>query len=159
MAKTYDEHIRSLALLHDKIEQNQEVGEKEAIEKVVKDVQAAARKIAADAERVVDQLNTDAKEAAAGLKAEAKAAATDIRKGAARKASDLIRMVKEGADEKEALLNADKILKDAEQTTIELNRQAAASLTALAKQTEAAPRFTKPSKPRSWSWPRSRSRR
>lgn len=138
MAKTYDDHIRSLALLHDDIEQDQEIGEKAAIEKVVKDVHAAARKIAADAERVVDQLNADAKQAADGLKAEAKQAVTGIRKGAAQAASDLISQVEEGADKKTAVLKASKILKDAEQTTVELNRQATVSLDALEKQTEAA---------------------
>lgn len=134
MATSFHEHVRSLAMLHDLIEKDQIVGEKSAVEKLVNDIAEAAERIAADAERAVDEVNAEADAAAESLKAEARSAVSGIRKGAAQTAAELMQDVQKGADVKTAVLAADKILKQAEQATIELNIQAQHSLRALAKQ-------------------------
>jgi len=138
MATRFHEHVRSLALLHDLIERDQDGGERGAVEKLVKDIAEAAERIAADAERAVEQVNAEADAAAQNLKAEARAAVSDIRKDAAKAATDLMEGIREGADEKTAVLAADRILKQAEQTTLELNMLAQQSLRALAQQAAAA---------------------
>jgi hypothetical protein len=138
MATRFHEHVRSLALLHDLIEHDQDVGERGAVEKLVKDIADAAERIAADGEHAIEQVNSEASAAASNLKAEARAAVSEIRRGAAQAAADLMQSVEEGADEKTAVLAADRILKQAEQTTVELNIQAQQSLRALTQQTTAA---------------------
>jgi hypothetical protein len=133
MATSFHEHVRSLALLHDLIERDQDVGEKGAIEKLVKDIAHAAERIAADGEHAIELVNAEANAAANNLKAEARVAVGEIRRGAAQAAAELLRNVEEGADEKTAVLAADRILKQAEQTTVELNMQAQKALKALAQ--------------------------
>ena len=72
------------------------------------------------------------------LKAEAKEAVAAIQENATKAASDLLRNVKAGEDPKKAAVIAKNIMKEAEETTAELNRRSDGSIKALTDQAETA---------------------
>ena len=134
----YTEQLWNLDEVHDLIERDPVAGGREAVNKIIHDVQVITDKISDDVEKGMARVYIEAEMTATKIKAEAKEAASTIREDAAKAAADLIANVKEGEDPKAAAAIAEKIIKQAEKNSADLNRQADETIKALTDQAEDA---------------------
>ncbi|NQU59527.1 MAG: hypothetical protein HQ512_00185 [Rhodospirillales bacterium] len=132
-------HVRSLAQLHDHIEKNPSSGATEAAQTITAEIKAVAGKITDDAEKTINQLHADAQSAAVKLSQEADRTVERIKKDTATIAADILNESKnDGFTPREKALAATKILKIAEKTTEQLNLMSEKSVRKISEQAETA---------------------
>ena len=123
MADAPKEYDWSLDALQDVVERDPVAGGEAAIEKLIENVQAVTDKITTDTEKSIDRIHAEADSQAIKLTAEAENAVNNIRENVAKAAANLIRESEKGGDTKQAAKTADKIIKEAEDSTARINRR------------------------------------